>query len=503
MRSLVVAKARGLLLMVLTISVLSSSGKDGERSDLENAHRGTVEIDTGLLNRAPQPAAVQEFFAAARQALGESPMARIADVPAIREAAVKNGITHLGGPMLGCLTSEGARVWVRTVKPAQVTVLVQSDGKKLRFGPVASTSDSDLTAVVEVSGLKPATRHAYRVLVDGAPIAMPADAALTTAPAASPATGTRIAFGADFHKSGLWKPELMDLIRCRGSLAMLLLGDSAVDDRENRVGLHRSDYLLRDLSPYWRQLAASVPIYATWDDHDYFNNDLSGIPPKFTAADRATVRAVWRQSWNNPACGFDDRNEGIFFRTRIGPCDVIMLDTRFFRGTPGRADSFLGRAQMEWLEKQLSACTGPFIILTSGTMWSDYVSSGKDSWGKWDPAAREHIFSFIEDHRIGGVLLLSGDRHGARLMDIPRPSGFVFHEFEMGSLGAHEGPGAKGDKPALQPFGVVKTYAFGEFTFDTAAADPEVTFRAVGTDGKALHTMTLTRSQLTPPGGSQ
>ena len=133
-------------------------------------------------------------------------------------------------------------------------------------------------------------------------------------------------------------------------------------------------------------------------------------------------------------------------------------------------------------------------------MWTDYVTNGKDSWGTWDAPAREHIFSFIEAHRIGGVLLLSGDRHGAPVMNIPRPSGFTFHEFEMGSLGAHEGPGAKGNKPTLQPFGVVKTFAFGEFTFDTAVADPTVTFRAVGADGNALYTATLTRRQLTPPG---
>jgi len=486
--------------LALMTAPLGAAAKQDEMSDLGRAHRGTLEIDTELLNRAPQPAPVQAFFAAARRALAAAPKARLADVPEIRQAAETNHITHLGGPMLGCLAPDGARIWVRTVKPAKVTVLVQLAGEERRFGPVASTSDSDLTAVVEVTGLQPSTHTPYRVLVDDTPITMPPNAVITTAPAAGPATATRIAFGADFHKSGLWKPDLMELIRTRGNLAMLLLGDSAVDDRENRVGMHRSDYLLRDLSPYWQKLAASVPIYATWDDHDYFNNDLAGIPPKFTAADRSAVRTVWRQSWNNPACGFEDNNEGIFFHIRIGPCDVIMLDTRFFRTSPGQADSFLGRPQMQWLEKQLTACTGPFIILTSGTMWTDYVTNGKDSWGKWDPPAREHIFSFIEEHRIGGVLLLSGDRHGARVMNIPRPSGFMFHEFEMGSLGAHEGPEAVGNKPALQPFGIVNTFAFGEFTFDTAVADPTVTFRAVGTDGNALYTSSLTRSQLTPPG---
>jgi alkaline phosphatase D len=499
-RSSIMAAPRLLAALVIMTAVPASAGKQGGMSDLERAHRGTVEIDTDLLNRAPQPAPVRAFFDAAHQAMEANPKARLADVPEISRAANKNGLTHLGGPMLGCLSADGARVWVRTVKPAKITVLVRLAGEERRFGPVASTVDSDLTAVVPVTGLEPATRHPYRVLVDDTPITMPANAVITTAPAPGPATGMRIAFAADFHKSGLWKPELMESIRTRGNLAMLLLGDSAVDDRENRVGMHRLDYLLRDLSPYWQQLAASVPIYAVWDDHDYFNNDLSGIPPRFTAADRAAVRTVWRQSWNNPACGFEDRNEGIFFRTRIGPCDVIMLDTRFFRSSPGHADSFLGQSQMRWLDKQLTSCTGPFIILTSGTMWSDYVTNGKDSWGRWDPPAREHIFSFIEEHRICGVLLLSGDRHGARVMNIPRPSGFMFREFEMGSLGAHEGPGAMGNQPSLQPFGVVKTFAFGEFTFETAAADPTVTFRAVGADGNTIHTSTLTRSQLTPPG---
>ncbi len=505
MKSILIATTASSLLAILDLATgplhaADVPGKQAKMSDLERAHRGTVDIDTELLNRAVQAPSQQAFFAAARQAMGAAPHASLAEVPAIRQAAQDHGITHLGGPLLGCISSNAASVWLRTDRPAKVSVVVQVAGEARRCGPVASTVDTDLTAVVRVDGLMPGTHYAYQVLVDDTPIAMPANARITTAPASDMAGATRIAFGADFHKSGLWRPELMEWIRSRGNLAMLLLGDSAADDRENRVGLHRSDYLLRDLSPYWQQMAASVPIYAVWDDHDYFNNDLGGIPRGFTAADRAAVRSVWQQSWNNPGCGFNDEHEGIFFRTRIGPCDVIMLDTRFFRSSPGQANSFLGERQMKWLEEQLLACSGPFIILTSGTMWSDSISNGKDSWGMWDPPAREHIFSFIEHHHIAGVLLLSGDRHGARVMKLPRPSGFLFHEFEIGSLGAHEGPAAIGNEPALQPFGVVKTLAFGEFTFDTSVADPTVTFRAIGADGKALHTSTLTHRELTPPG---
>lgn len=462
-------------------------------------HNAQAEVDTRILNNAPQTPAVQEMFAVARTALAADPQASFANTAAIREVAERHGITHLGGPMLGGLASDGARVWVRTVRPAPVTVVVQTPAGERGFGPVASAAASDLTAVVPVTGLVPGTRHPYRVLVDGQPITMPTDAAITTAP--GPAARLRLAFGADFHKVGLWNRRLLDQIRSRGNAALLLLGDLAVDDRDNHVGLHRSDYLLRDLSPGWQELVATVPVYATWDDHDYFNNDKSGIPPGFTEADRAAVRTVWRQSWNNPSCGFEDRGEGIFFRTRIGPCDVIMLDTRFFRNNSTDGDRFLGRDQMQWLLDQLATCTGPFIILTGGTMWSDAISNGKDSWGAKDREGRERLFALIEKQRIGGVLLLSGDRHGARVVRLPQPSGFAFHEFEMGSLGGHKiaSSSPMGDQPEAVLFGLLDVPAFGEFIFDTTGTEPTVEVRVVDATGKELFQQAFTRSQLTPP----
>ncbi len=174
-----------------------------------------------------------------------------------------------------------------------------------------------------------------------------------------------------------------------------------------------------------------------------------------------------------------------------------MTDERFFR--TGQKGSFLGEDQMKWLETQLLDCRGPFIILSCGTMWSDYVSKGKDSWGAWDPSGRERIFSLIEKHRIGGVLLISGDRHGARGFRIPRPSGFNFYEFEAASLGGRSGP-AVTVPGSPQFYGIADQYAFGEFSVDATQPDPVVEFRLIGEEGDFIHEMTLSRSQLTPPG---
>lgn len=451
-----------------------------------------------LFRLAPQPVSALALFDTARREFQEHPLARFPDLPAIREVAERHGLVLLGGPMLGALSHDSARVWVRTVKPAPVVVAVAMPGGERRFGPVASTVESDFTAVVCVTGLQPGTRYPYRVLVDGQTVPMPGGAAISTAPEPEAKGRTAIAFGADFHKTGLWDRRLLDQIRTRGNAALLLLGDLATLERQNRAGLSRADYLLRDLSAAWREVAAAVPVYATWDDHDYYSNDASGIPTGATAAERANIRTVWKQAWNNPAAGFEEGGQGIFFHTKIGPCDVIMLDTRYFRTIPGQTDSFLGAEQMRWLAGELEACTGPFIILTSGTMWSDAVSDGKDSWGKWDVAGRERIFSLIEERGIGGVLLLSGDRHGARVMRIPRPSGFTFYEFELGSLGAHKGPPAMGKQPENQPFGLTGRAAFGEFTFDTTGIDPAVTMRVVDQDGQIQFQLSLTRRQMTP-----
>jgi len=466
--------------------------------DLNAVHKGGVEIDRRILELSSPPPNVRAFFAEVRPLFETGLKAAFAELPALGEAAERHGLPLLGGPMLGALAHDGARVWVRTTRPALVEVSVDTADGERRFGPVASTVASDLAAVVLVNGLAPATRYPYRVLVDGRPVPVPDGAAIVTPSAPGQPGRLIIAFGSCFHKTGLGNRALLDRMRLRGVSAVLLLGDSAVDDRDNRVGLHRSDYLLRDLHAGWRDLAAGAAIYAVWDDHDYFNNDKAGVPPGFAAADRDAVRTVWMQNWNNPAYGFVDRGVGIFFRTRVGPCDLIMLDTRSLRTRPGDPDAFLGAEQARWLERELSACNGPFVILTSGTMWSDNVSAGKDSWGVWNPAGRERLFALVERLRLP-VLLLSGDRHGARVVQIPRPSGHVFWEFEAASLGAHPGPPAFGKPKERQPFGAVGEALYGEIEINSAAADPAATVRILDASGHVRWGTVLTRIGLTPP----
>ncbi|MHC4324463.1 MAG: alkaline phosphatase D family protein [Planctomycetota bacterium] len=487
-------------IMPFQATVAQAAKKDKKKK--QKKPKGDLSGNLELFNQwGEQPENVQQVYTAIFKALQADPDAAYADAaadPDVQRLCAENGITHLGGPMLGTISSQGARVWLRTLKPAGVKVQVKVAGRTKTFGPVASTAETDLSAIVDVTGLEPSTTYPYRVLIDGRPIDIPAHAAITTAPNETSPGKVRIAFGTCPHRWGLGNQKQWTLIRNRKPAAMLLGGDVAVQDRRNHCGLHRADYLLRDFYPAWRDFSAAVPVCVTWDDHDYFDNDLWGVPKGYTVRDKQRVCDVFRLAWNNPSYGFGDERRGIFLRTRIGPCDAIMLDERYFR--EGVKGSFLGDEQMEWLEEQLLDCKGPFIILSCGTMWSDYVSNGKDSWGVWDPEGRERIFRFIEKNRIAGVLLISGDRHGARGFRIPRPGGFEFYEFEAGSLGGRKGPAVTKPEWDTQFYGIANKYAFGEFTIDATLADPEVTFRLIQDNGTIIHEMKLARSRLTPPG---
>jgi len=451
-----------------------------------------------LLNLAgEQPDNIQNIFTVAFHTLSVDPQISFADLTDNHEfvqLCKTNGIILTGGPMLGNITSDGVMIWVRTLYPAKVEVRVSVENSDKIYGPVNSTKESDLTAVVNVSDLKAGIQYPYQIFIDGQPVNLNVKTFFKTLPPNDQPVKANIVFGSCFHRWGLSNAKFAKQIESKKPLAFLINGDIAVQDRNNNIAMHRADYLLRDFQPAWKKLVATIPVYTTWDDHDYFDNDLFNIPEGYTQKDKEAVCKIFRTSWNNPPYGIRNDHGGVFFRTRIGPADVIMLDNRYFR----EKGNFLGDIQMKWLEEQLLDCKGPFIILSNPTMWSDDVSEGKDSWGEFDPENREKIFSIIEKHQIGGVLLISGDRHGARGFRIPRPSGFNFYEFGAASLGGRVGPPPIRADWHTQLYGISGEYAFGQFSFDTTLPDPEVTFRLIDESGTVFYEITLSRSQLTP-----
>ncbi|HBE69700.1 MAG TPA: alkaline phosphatase [Planctomycetaceae bacterium] len=453
-------------------------------------------MDTDLLDSFGKPPEnVRQFYFETRAVFVGNPEADFTH-PAVLSSAAKHSIALLGGPLVGDLHSDGVTVWLRPSSSQRLTLVAGSKSVEI------ANPEPGKVQRLRLTGLPSDTDHVYSVHVGDKEVAQ---GTFTTAPARSSRGIFKLGFGSCCHKIGVHNPNLFNVILKRRPHAMMLLGDIAVDDRNNEINMHRADYQLRDVSQPWSKLAANLPLYASWDDHDYFDNDLSGIPKKYNDADREAVREVYQDNWNNPPVS--RQQKGIYFSTRVGPIEIIMLDTRSCRDGKrrGKYGSYLGQPQMEWLKRTLKQSTATFKVISSGTMWSDYVSKAKDSWGSWDVEAREELFALIERERIRGVLLVSGDRHGARAFRIPRPSGFTFYEFEPATLGGVSGPaGIVPDCPE-QIFGYDGQdaqgndfIAFGEFTFNTQPPAPTVTFRLVDQSGTVREEHPLTLDQLTP-----
>ncbi|WP_339705030.1 alkaline phosphatase D family protein [Algoriphagus aquimarinus] len=489
--------------LVALIVTLFSTATFAQRTDsipirhnvsLNQAHKGTLEIDSLLLDSYTRlPTNVRQFYLEARS-IFEGNGADFTD-ERIVAAAAKNGIPLMSGPMLGDIKENGVSVWLRTASKLPIEIDVTD---LARMKVKVYTSNPRVAGQVErvvLSDLSPQSKYSYSVKVQGSEVA---EGTFQTTSKIGETSELRLAFASDFHKIGLHNPNLMDAILKRNPIAMLLLGDLAVDDRDTNLSMHRADYLLRDLSQPWKKLSANVSLYAAWDDHDYLNNDLSGLPEGVSNEDREALRKLWSENWNNP----ENDTPGIYFNTRIGAVEVIMLDTRSFRENDRRGEynSYLGAAQLKWLKDVLAKSTAPYKLITSGTMWSDYISDGKDSWGTWDTLAREEIYQLIETENIPGVLLLSGDRHGARSFTIPRNSGFEFYEFGPASLGGVPGPEAIAKDSSKQLFGYLGLglKAFGEFTFTMEGEAPQVTFRLIDEYGNIMEEHEISYDQLIP-----
>ncbi|MEM9328434.1 MAG: alkaline phosphatase D family protein [Bacteroidota bacterium] len=386
----------------------------------------------------------------------------------------------LGGPMLGSVSSDQVSIWVRTARPSGVSIEYQSEAGEASRTEVSQTLVStDLTTVIKLDDLQADQNYTYELIINDTLIVTNTNYRFRT----PSDDNVRLVFGSCPHRWGLGNTQLFSTIINRQPNAMLFLGDIAVQDRDNHLGMHRADYLLRDFQSAWKLLASQVPICASWDDHDYFNNDRAGIPKGYQDLDRRNVRKIFQRSWVNPAYG--ENSEGIYFSTTIGSIDILMTDNRYFRtGEPG---SFLGDTQMAWLKQQITQSESAFLVLSCGTMWSDFVSNGKDSWGVNDPNGRDEILDLLEAQGKAGVVLISGDRHGARGFIIERESGFQMHEFGAGSLGARLGPPKSKPEWTTQLYGIDKTAAFGELTFNSATDSTSVVFRLIREDGEVLY----------------
>lgn len=332
--------------------------------------------------------------------------------------------------MVGAVGEHSASIWCATaiddplpalhwkpVAPSTGSIMVSTATSEIPLGPRYNLMKMRLVRF-DCSGLAPAT--AYQASLSMA--AGMAELAFTTAPPAGSAAPLRLVFASCFRQ--LSGGALTALGRERADLA-LFVGDNGYFMPARRVP-GSDDMLLpadwdspgqmAEVHLSFKSCAALRPLFrstsclAIWDDHDFGPNDSDG-----TFALKGDSRRLFLASWANPpAVG-----AGIWFTIRRGDVQLFMLDDRWDRSPnrspDGPGKSLLGPAQKAWLKSELLASTATLkLIVCGGQFLADY-SERFESWQLFR-SEREELLAFFQEHRIPGLVFLSGDRHLAELI---------------------------------------------------------------------------------------
>lgn len=402
------------------------------------------------------------------------------------------------GPMVGCVSGDSARVWVRTAKAANVIVLYGTDANlnnAQRSQPVASSRSTDFTVEVPIADLRADTRYHFALEIDGerSQLATSSGSFRTTQPDDKPAK-FRLAFGGGAgyvpHNERMWTT-----IANENPDYMLLLGDNVYSDDPQTPQMQHYCYYRRQSRTEYRSLLAKVPVFSIWDDHDFGTNDCQGGPEIEKPKWKRSVFEVYRNNWVNPAYGGGDEHPGVYYDFYLGDVHFVMLDGRYYRnlkpGTVGHP-SMLGPVQLNWLREKIRDSRGRLLVLCSPVPWT-YVAKGdsKDTWNGFKEE-RTQIFDFLAEQKREGVVLVSADRHRSDLWKIERPNGYTLYECNSSRLTNQHVH--KTMKEAV--FSYNAKQSFGTLDFDTTAADPTVTYRVVTIDGEEMHSHTIQRSEL-------
>lgn len=226
----------------------------------------------------------------------------------------------------------------------------------------------------------------------------------------------------------------------------LFMGDNVYADKGG-IPLMRETYGLLKDSRFFRGLR-DRPILATWDDHDFVQNDGGA-----TNGDKA---AAQREFWNwldEPMDSPRRMQEGVYHSRIFGPegrrTQVILLDTRYFRSDLKKVPkaqallggpyvawddpsvTMLGPAQWAWLENELRE-PAELRLLVSSIQFAPEVHGG-ECWANL-PRERRRLLDLIGETRASGVVFLTGDRHWCEFSRIDSPAGYPIHDFTSSSM---------------------------------------------------------------------
>ena len=386
------------------------------------------------------------------------------------------------GPMLGELSTDGVAIWFRPAEPAPVRVeIVGPDGGIAATRSVVPEVDADGCCTVRIDGLEPDTRYTYR-------IAGATDPGWWFRTRPVPDLRANLAFGScareDEASATVWRRMDAD-----GITGLVLLGDTPYIDTTD-LEYQRKRYREFAVAPGLAELVAHVPVYSTWDDHDFGRNDTDG---------RLEGKENSRQAFleHRPQKSEGPEGQGIYTSFRQGPIEVFILDTRWFARTEGTSEdpTLLGAAQWAWLEKKLAASDAPFRILACGMIFNGATRPGKtDHWGMY-PKEYDRLLSLLERVGSDGVVLVGGDIHWSREIEHDTRDRLGRNLTEFITSPIHDGliKAADAPHPGIRfTRGIPHVYLQLQAETDPATGRSELVARFRDASGTTHHTKAIT-----------
>lgn len=239
---------------------------------------------------------------------------------------------------------------------------------------------------------------------------------------------TRIAFGSCNNPAKKPSP-IFDAITKQDPDLFLFMGDNIYGDTTNMKTLKAKYQKLAEVTDF-QELKKQTKLIAVWDDHDYGVNDGGKSYPK-----KVQSQKIFLDFFDEPDDSLRRSRPGLYQSYSFGPigkrCQILLLDTRYFRDELGKAKkkktknfvgwyqptknsslTLLGKDQWDWLENELKKPADVRIIASSIQLIAH--EKGMENWGNV-PHEQKRLFDLLKKYKANHTVAISGDVHFAEL----------------------------------------------------------------------------------------
>ena len=342
----------------------------------------------------------------------------------------------IAGPMLGYVTMTEAAVWVQMDRPCDLALEYWpiNDPDKIKTTEmVIAEKPRAVAAKLILERLEPATTYAYRLIINREKMVEVNN--LTTqklwqwrepSPDFSFLAGSCVYINETaYDRPG--EPyggqyEIFNTMSKESADFMVWLGDNTYlreVDWDSRSGIYHRFSHSRQI-PELQPLLKNMHHYAIWDDHDYGSNDSDR-----SYAYKNITRQAFIDFWANPNFGAGGM-EGITGTFNWNDCQFFLLDNRWYRTPKDKKGQILGDKQIEWLIESLRGSNASFkFICVGGQFLSDVqLFENHANYVK----ERKKLIKLLDQHKIQGVVFLTGDRHHSEISKYSSKNGQVYYD---------------------------------------------------------------------------